>query len=73
MHPYRTAIPAPGPACSPETPSDEAGLLVILVGVGLVRVVVGVATGEAFGAEPTVGLLLIAVGIGGWWRGRRKR
>lgn len=73
MPPYRTAVPARGPVRSPETPSDEAALLVVLVLVGLVRVVVAVATSEDFGAEPTVGLLLIALAIGGWWRGRGKR
>lgn len=73
MHPYRSAAPTPGLARSPEPETDDGPLLVVLAAVGLIRVVVAVATGEAFGAEPTVGLLLIALAIAGWWRGRARR
>lgn len=73
MHPYRSVAPAPGPVRSPETPSDEAALRMVLILVGLVRVVVAVATSEDFGAEPTIGLSLIALATGGWWRGRPGR
>ncbi|MBP8805670.1 MAG: hypothetical protein KBG48_10240 [Kofleriaceae bacterium] len=48
-------------------------MLVVLAAVGLVRVVVAVATGEAFGAEPTVGLALVALALAGWWRGQAGR
>ena len=70
MHPYRSTAPTPGVARSPEPETDEGPLLMVIAAVGLIRVVVAVATGEDFGAEPTIGLALVALALAGWWRGR---
>ena len=57
--------------------TDEETILYALVGaLGLIPVVLVLARGENFGAEPTIGLLMISfagVGFGELWRVARHR
>jgi len=62
MHPYRTPPP---PKLPP--PDDRRGddrlLAAVIAAIGAIPVATAVITGEAFGAEATVGLLLVVLGV----------
>lgn len=71
MGPYRTSSP-PDPV-RPAEPDrgDERLIYGMLLAVGLVRVLLALADGEAFHAEATIAGLLAAAGLLGLIRTRR--
>ena len=62
MHPYRTHASTP-PELPPEMPSEEKFLIALLVLIGGVRVLAAVVAEQPMGAEPTIGLLMLAGGV----------
>jgi hypothetical protein len=68
-HPYRD-----GP--EPEHGADrgeEAILYSSLVVIGLIPIEIALATGAKFGAEATIGILMVGAGLWGLWAMRRYR
>lgn len=61
--PYRTP-PELQPPERPTRPHEEIVLAWALLAIGAVRVVVAIANGEVWGAEPTLAMLLAMGGIG---------
>lgn len=60
MHPYRTA-PPPRPV-DHRRPLEEWLIAGGLLALGALRVVIAIATGEAFGTEATIAALVAAAG-----------
>jgi len=68
-HPYREA---PEPAHRAGR-GEEAVLYGLLVVVGLIPVLVALATGAKFGGEPTIGMMMVGAGLWGLWGLRPRR
>jgi hypothetical protein len=60
-HPYRE----PPPVADAEPAGDERAIYGVLTAVGAIPLAIAVASGECFGAEPTVGLVMFGFGIVG--------
>lgn len=71
MTPYRDPACPPPPAPAADAGGDDA-IGVVLIAIGLVPVLVTAAVGGSFGAEPTIGLGLAAIGVASLWRHRRR-
>lgn len=69
MHPYRED-PEPGDGTDR---GEEAILYSLLVSIGLIPILIALATRANFGAEPTIGILMVGSGLGGLWGLRRRR
>ncbi|MBK9036275.1 MAG: hypothetical protein IPL61_34360 [Myxococcales bacterium] len=67
-HPYRHCD-APTPHAA-EPLDDERDLAIVLAAIGLVPVILTIAANERFGAEPTIGLGLLALAAVTAWRRR---
>lgn len=63
MHPYRE-IPMPANQ-SPQSPREELILYGLLVVIGAIPVVIAIIDRAVFGADATLGLLLVCVGVVG--------
>ena len=70
MSPYRTPPPAPRPP-SQNDRGDDRVIAAVMAAVGAIPVVIAIVGGYAFGAEATIGLVLLVLGIAGLIRGDR--
>ena len=62
MHPYRKHRPC----CAEASPaSEELVVYAALCVVGAIPVAVALGRGDAFGVEPTLGMLMAAAGVAG--------
>lgn len=52
---------------------EEAVLYGLLVLIGLIPILIALATGAKFGAEPSIGILMVGSGLWGLWRLRERR
>jgi hypothetical protein len=69
VHPYRED-PEPGDGADR---GEEAILYSLLVFIGLIPILIALAIGAKFGAEPTIGILMVGSGLWGLWGLRRRR
>ena len=65
MGPYRT--PSPPPA-APESPSDDRMLAGVIAATGAIPVALAVAEHAVFGAQASIGLALLVLGVVGMVR-----
>lgn len=63
MHPYRRRARAASRHVWPD--SEELVLYVLVAAIGAIPVIITLLRGATFGVEPTVGLLMIGVALGG--------
>ena len=65
VKPYRIPPdPAPrAPRKSSMTPSDDGVLAALMIVLGGVRVAIAIADNERFGAEPSIALIMLVLGL----------
>lgn len=71
-HPYREQPPA-AEAAEVEPAGDESAIYGVVAAVGAIPLALAVASGERFGVDATLGLLMVGAGVGGLWSTLRRR
>jgi hypothetical protein len=75
MHPYRESPMLANQ--SPQSPPEELILYGLLVMIGAIPVVIAIIQRAVFGADATLGLLMVCVGVVGMfvdvWRAHNRR
>lgn len=65
MHgPYRIPPEPREPDEAADAGNEDFVLALLLLGLGGLRVAIAVATGEAWGAEPSIAMLMLMCGVG---------
>ena len=73
MQPYRPLYSVDEPRREPPAGSEDRALAFLLIVLGTLRVIPAVVRGELFGAEATIALIMLVLGLVIVARGLRRR
>jgi hypothetical protein len=68
-HPYRERPPS----VDAVPDDDEQAIYGVVAAVGAIPLAIAIASGERFGVDATLGLVMVGAGVGGLWSTLRRR